>query len=110
MAGASQRAKLDMEKRLAFTRKQTVQAKLSSGESPDAYRRGLAGLRAYRKLAGSNPNRCKPSRMDKLASTESGDCPITELQRDDSRELPEPGCVHPSPIAGRSTRRSIATR
>jgi hypothetical protein len=64
----------EMEERLAFTRKHTVQAKMTSSSSPDAYRRTLAGLRAYRKLA-----RTLGHRMQRIRAVESSEDPVLEV-------------------------------
>ena len=69
-----------METRLAFARKQTVQAKLASGGSPEAYRHGLAGLRAYRRLAQTLDHRVRQMRATNRSAapllTVTGDEPV----------------------------------
>ncbi len=52
----------ELEQRLAFARKHTVQTKISLGDSPEAYRRGLAGLRSYRRLARTLGHRLRQLR------------------------------------------------
>ena len=42
---------VELEERLAFLRGRTIQVKIGSGNSPEAYRRGMAGLHACQKLA-----------------------------------------------------------
>ena len=52
----------ELEERLALARKQTIPAKGGSVVSPEAYRRGLAGLRACRRLAQSLGYRLRQGR------------------------------------------------
>ncbi len=70
----------EMEERLAFVRKQTVQAKLTSGNSPETCRRALPGLRAYRKLARTLDHRVRQiragSRGEPPMLIVTGDAPV----------------------------------
>jgi hypothetical protein len=73
----------ELEERLAFTRQQTMRAKLQGGGSPETYRRGLAGLRAYRKLARKLGHRARQMRMAMDRGTPSlkvtGDAPVSAV-------------------------------
>ena len=70
----------ELEERLAFARRQTIQAKVNLGDSPEAYRRGLAGLRAYRRLARTLGHRLRQSR----ASGAHPDAPLLRVTGSES--------------------------